>query len=189
MLTYFEFVASVVRVTLVPDAAPLDPEQLAVYFALMEVSSLLQYAVEQQLRVDGPLSWVQFQILAGLSDSPGGRQRMTDIADRVVYSRSGVTYQASQLEKAGYVTRSVDPEDERSTVVAITRTGRALVRRVLPGHVEVVRALLLEHLDRHDVATLTRVLGGVRAHMRAAPPRSARRRRTAMVREFSTGGD
>jgi DNA-binding MarR family transcriptional regulator len=157
----------------VSDTAPLDGEQLAVYFALMEVSSLLQHAVELQLRADGGLSWVQFQILAGLNDLPGGCQRMTDIADRVVYSRSGLTYQAAQLEKAGLITRTTDADDERSTNVAITAAGRALVRKVLPGHVDIVRETLLQHVNRRDSATLTNVLGKVRDRMRAAPPRSA----------------
>jgi DNA-binding MarR family transcriptional regulator len=76
------------------DTTPLDAEQLAAYFVLMEVSSLLQHAVEQQLRADGGLSYVQFQILARLSDSPDEQQRMTDLADQIVYSRAGLTYQA-----------------------------------------------------------------------------------------------
>ena len=46
------------------DPAALDPQELAAYFALMEVSSLLQHAVERHLRTDGGLSYVQFQILA-----------------------------------------------------------------------------------------------------------------------------
>jgi DNA-binding MarR family transcriptional regulator len=161
----------------VTDTAPLDAEQLALYFALMEVSSLLQYAVEQQLRTDGGLSWVQFQILAGLNDRPDGRQRMTDIADRVVYSRSGLTYQATQLEKAGLINRSPDPSDERSTIVAVTAAGRALVRRVLPGHIAIVRETLLQHINHRDSATLTNVLARIRERMRAAPPRSAAPRR------------
>src|ERR1700730_10058727 len=95
--TCFDFVASTLAG--VTDSTQLDSEQLAAYFALMEVGSLLHHAVEQQLRAEGDLSYVQFQILAGLNSAPGGQQRMTDIADRVVYSRSGLTYQAAQLDK------------------------------------------------------------------------------------------
>lgn len=139
----------------------------------MESSSLLQYAVEQQLRRDGALSFVQFQILAGLNFHPEGRQRMTDIADRVVYSRSGVTYQVRELEKRGHVDRLADPDDERGTVVAITIAGRGLVDTVLPGHQDVVREMLLDHLGEKDAATLTRLLGTLRDRMRERPPRSA----------------
>lgn len=158
----------------------LDTEQLAAYFVLMEVSSLLRHAVERQLRVDGGLSYVQFEILARLADTPSGWQRMTDLADGVVYSRSGLTYQADRLEKAGLIVREPSDDDERSTTVTITAAGRELIARVMPGHVRIARQMLLEPLDRRDIAALTELLGRVRDRMRTAPPRSAapRSRRT-----------
>lgn len=158
--------------------APPDAEQLGAYFALMEVSSLLQHAVEQHLRADGDLSHVQFQVLVRLADAPGGRLRMTDLADGVVHSRSGLTYQAGLLDRRGLVTRSPAPGDERGVVVSLTDAGRALVARVLPGHVAVVRRLLFDSLERHDLTTLGGILGRVRDHMRAGPPRSASSRGT-----------
>ena len=138
-------------------------------------------------RADGDLSHVQFQILARLSDSPTGSHRMTDLADGVVYSRSGLTYQARLLEKAGLITRSASPDDERSVTVTITDAGRALVARLLPGHVEVVSGLLLEPLSRGDLTALTSLLTPVRDHMRATPPRSAAPRRRGTARR-PTGG-
>ena len=157
----------------VSDAAPLDAEQLAAYFALMEVSSLLQHAVEQQLRVDGNLSNPQFQILARLNGSPSGRLRMTDLADGLVYSRSGLTYQAAQLEKRELITRTPGADDERSVEVTLTPEGRELLSKVMTGHVEVVQRLLMSSLTRKDVAAITDILGHVRDRMRTAPPRSA----------------
>lgn len=159
-------------------AAALDPAQLGAYFALMEVAGLLRHAVEQQLREDGDLSYVQFQLLARLGlDSPTGSERMTDLADGVVYSRSGITYQAGLLEKAGLVARAPSPDDERSITVTITEAGRSLLARVMPGHVEVLRQHLFSTLSRTDTKTLSGLLTPVRNHMRAAPPRSAGSRR------------
>ena len=143
----------------------LDPAQLGAYFALVEVSSLLRHAIEQQLRDAGDLSYVQFQLLARLGDAPEGSHRMTDLADGVVYSRSGLTYQAGLLEKAGLVTRAPAPEDERGITVTI---------------IEVVSQMLFEPLSRRDVEQLAALLEPVREHMRSTPPRSAapRRRRS-----------
>jgi DNA-binding MarR family transcriptional regulator len=76
---------------------------------------------------------VRFQILARLNHSSAGTHRMTDLADGVVYSRSGLTYQAGLLEARGLISRSPSRDDERSTAVAITDAGRALVERVLPA--------------------------------------------------------
>jgi DNA-binding MarR family transcriptional regulator len=158
----------------------LDPAQLGAYFALIEVSSLLRHAVEQQLREAGDLSYVQFQLLARLGDSPTGSHRMTDLADGVVYSRSGLTYQAGLLEKAGLVTRAPALEDERGITVTITDAGRTRLAQVFPGHVEVINQLLFEPLSRDDVQALAGLLAPVRDHMRSIPPRSAapRRRRS-----------
>lgn len=161
------------------DATKLDAEQLGAYLALKEVSSLLEHAVEQQLRAAGGLSGPQFQILARLSDAPAGHLRMTDLADSLVYSRSGLTYQAAQLEKAGLITRTPAEEDERSITVTLTPAGRELLGRVMPGHVEVVQRLLLASLSRTDIAAITDILSRVRDRMRTAPPRSALRRPAA----------
>ena len=160
------------------DSPPsLDSVQLGAYFALIEVVGLLRHAVEQQLREAGDLSYVQFQLLARLGDSPDGSCRMTDLADGVVYSRSGLTYQAQSLEQHGLVTRAPSPDDERSTTVTITDQGRDTLAKVFPGHIAVLDELLFEPLARADVEILADVLGRVRDHMRSAPPRSAAPRR------------
>ena len=157
-----------------PESPPsLDPVQLSAYFALIEVTSLLRHAVEQQLREVGDLSYVQFQLLARLGDSSTGSHRMTDLADGVVYSRSALTYQAGLLEKAGLVTRSQAADDERGITVTITDAGRARLAKVFPGHVEIVKGLLFEPLSGDDVKALLGLLEPVRDHMRATPPRSA----------------
>lgn len=155
--------------------------QLAAYFGLIEVSSLLRHAVEQQLKDAGELSYVQFQVLATLGDAPDGSLRMTDLADGVVYSRSGLTYQAQALEKRGLLTRSTSPDDERSVAVALTEKGREVLARVFPGHLAILEDLLFARLSSADVDALAEILGRVRDHMRHTPPRSAasRRRRAA----------
>jgi DNA-binding MarR family transcriptional regulator len=150
----------------------LDPQELGAYFVLMEAVSLLQHHVEQQLRAEGDLSYVQFQLLARLADAHG-QLTMTQLADGVVYSRSGLTHQAGLLEKAGLITRGPHPDDQRATLVTITDNGLALLGRVLPGHIQVTRRLLLDPLTDDDLHHLGDIMTRVRDHMRAQPPRSA----------------
>ncbi|HTN55131.1 MAG TPA: MarR family transcriptional regulator [Microbacterium sp.] len=161
--------------------SPVDPTQLGAYFALMEASSLMKHAVEQQLREAGDLSYVQFQLLATLGDAPSGSRRMTDLADGVVYSRSGLTYQAQTLEKRGLVTRAPSAEDERSITVTVTDEGRAVLATVFPGHLALLEEMLLAPLSRADIETLADILGRVRDHMRQTPPRSAAPRRKKSI--------
>lgn len=162
------------------DAPALDPQQLGAYFALMEAVSLLQHRVEQQLRAEGGLSTVQFQILASLA-AADGQLTMTQLADGVVYSRSGLTYQAGLLEKAGLITRGPSADDERATLVTITEAGRELFDRVLPPHVRVVQRMLIEPLTDDDLRQLGDIMTRVRDHMRAQPPRSAAPRKRRPV--------
>jgi DNA-binding MarR family transcriptional regulator len=152
----------------------LDAAQLRAYFALMDVAGLLKHAVEQQLREAGDLSYVQFQLLARLAlNSSTGSERMTDLADGVVYSRSALTYQAGLLEKAGLVTRAPSPDDDRGVTVTVTDAGRERIATVLPGHTEIINQQLFQPLSAADSHTLADLLSPVRDHMRAAPPRSA----------------
>src|SRR3954447_7407992 len=155
----------------------LDAVQLGAYFALIEVVGLLRHAVEQQLREAGDLSYVQFQLLARLGDSAPGSHRMTDLADGVVYSRSGLTYQAGRLAQRGLVTRATSPDDERGVTVTITDAGRALLAKVLPGHADVIDRLLFQPLSHNDTTALADLLAPGRDHMPSTPPRSAAARR------------
>src|ERR1043165_7649813 len=116
------------------DAPAIGAAELNTYFVLMEAVSLLEHRIEQQLRAEGDISYVQFQLLARLNAR--GPLTMTDLADGVVYSRSGLTYQAGLLEKAGLVTRAPSEDDERGITVTITAKGRDRLAKVFPGHIE-----------------------------------------------------
>jgi DNA-binding MarR family transcriptional regulator len=125
----------------------------------------------------GDLTYIQFQLLARLAEAADGLT-MTELADGAVYSRSGLTYQAAALEKAGLISRAPSPDDERATLVTITPAGRERFDLVLPGHVEVARAMLFSPLSGGDLDQLTGIMTRVRDHMRAQPPRSAAPRRS-----------
>ena len=162
------------------DHLDLDTDQLRAYFALMDSAALLRQRVEQQLRQAADLTYVQFKVLARLGlDSPTGSLRMTELADEVVYSRSGLTYQVTQMEDAGLLGRSPSPDDDRGVTVTITDVGRDLLARAIPGHVELLREQLFATLDSTEVHSLATMLEPVLAHMRASPPRSATPRRRA----------
>ena len=156
-------------------AKALKPEQMRTYLALTEAVSLLQYAVRQQLQAEGGLSYVQFEVLARLADADG-QLTMTDLADGVVYSRSGLTHQAGLLEKTGLITRTASPHDQRAIIVDITAAGRSLLAKVVPGHIQVVRDLLFDSLSARDIQTLGDIMSRTRDHMRFLPPRSAKPR-------------
>ncbi|MFI0454603.1 MarR family winged helix-turn-helix transcriptional regulator, partial [Actinomadura sp. 6N118] len=123
-----------------------------------------------------------------LADAADGSRRMTELADGVVYSRSGLTYQVALLEKAGLAARSPSTDDDRGVTVTITQAGQDVLAQVFPGHIDILRQLFLQPLTRQDIDSLARVLTLVRDHMRSIPPRSAKPRRKSTTRHSPTGG-
>jgi DNA-binding MarR family transcriptional regulator len=97
---------------------------------------------------------------------------MTDVADKLVVSRSGLTYQVGQLEKRGLVTRSPSPDDERSVIARITPAGTRCVADAAPHYVDVVKSLFLDHVSPGDLTVIADILDGVRTKLRAMPGRS-----------------
>lgn len=142
----------------------LTTDELGAYFALVSAGDLVQRAVASQLAEHG-LTPVQFSVLAQLLDADTGL-RMSDLADQLVVSRSGLTYQVTQLETGGLVTRSSSSSDSRGVVAQLTAAGRDRVLEVFPGHVELVRENFLNLLDADEIATVRTALGKVVARLR-----------------------
>jgi DNA-binding MarR family transcriptional regulator len=148
-----------------PDAS-LDEHELGAYFALVAAGDLIQRAVSVQLGEHG-LTPLQFSILANLLEAPDGL-RMSDLAETLVISRSGLTYQITQLEKAGFVERTTFAGDDRGVVAVLTEAGRARVLETFPGHVGLVRENFLDLLEPGEAEVLRASLGRVVTKLRRA---------------------
>lgn len=142
----------------------LTEAEEAAYVALLEGSSLLFQAVDAQLQRDANVTQPQFEILARLSIHPEGL-RMTDLAARVLLSRSGLTYQVAQMEKLGLLSRSRG-DDERSILAKLTPHGEDLFNRMLPDHLALVRRSLFDLLNPGEAEMIASALGRVAAALR-----------------------
>lgn len=127
----------------------------------MLASSLIERQVEQQLRDDGQLSHQQYEVLSRLADAPGGELRMTILADVALTSKSGLTYQVTQLEKAGLVQRRSCAGDDRGVVASLTDAGLERVRATAPGHAALVRELFVDGLSDEEFDGLSKGLGAL----------------------------
>jgi len=140
-------------------ADALDGDELAACFALRRASDRLKRVVARHLQVHA-LSEVQFSVLATLYSASHGR-RMGDLAEALVVSKGGLTYQVAQLEDRGLVERVGAEDDDRSVIARLTDVGTAVVEQALPGHLAVVRESFLDLLDDEEVRFLGEVLGRV----------------------------
>jgi DNA-binding MarR family transcriptional regulator len=128
---------------------------MAAWRAFLSTSHLLERRIEEQLKATAGLTHPQYEILVRLADAPGRQMRMTELARGVVVSKSALTYQIGQLERAGLVERTTCPSDERGVLAVLTEAGVSCLERVAPGHLEVVRAYLIDRLTRGELETMT----------------------------------
>lgn len=144
----------------------LDEAKGEVFLNLVEANSLLLAAIDRQLRELCQLSHAQFEILVRLAAAPDG-MRMGDLAAALVFSASGLTYQASQLEKRGLMARSKSADgDERTVVASITPEGIEQLERVRPQHLQLVQEALFDQMSEKETLLVADVLKRVVAALR-----------------------
>jgi DNA-binding MarR family transcriptional regulator len=139
----------------------LSAEEMRAWQAFLAAGALLDRRLDQQLRQEAGLSHAQYEILVRLAAAPGGELRMSGLAGALYTTRSGLTYQITQLEKAGLVARGSWPGDVRGVVATLTDAGRQRLAQAAPGHVAAVRDLLIDVLTREQLAAVADGLGEV----------------------------
>jgi DNA-binding MarR family transcriptional regulator len=147
-------------------AAGISREEFRAYAALIASSTLLQRAVERNLREQAELTQVQFEILMNLSNAGDSGIRMAQLAEALIVSRSGLSYQVAQLETRGWMTRERSADDERGVVARITPDGERMRQRVYAGHIDIVRSAFLDAVEPTELATLTAALERVVGRLR-----------------------
>jgi DNA-binding MarR family transcriptional regulator len=132
----------------------LNPREQRAWVTLVTATELLNRALDQQLRADAGLSHVQYGILARLVGAPDGSMRMQALAEAMGVTKSGLTYQVLQLEKAGLISRQACAGDDRGVIAAITPQGAEVMPLAAPGHVRLVRELVIDALTPQQLESL-----------------------------------
>lgn len=130
--------------------------------ALLQVHASLVPTLDKEVqRQTGlPLSW--YDVLLELAAEPAGRLRMTDLAERVVLSRSRVSRLVDELAGRGLITKEEHPDDRRSAYAAITDAGLAEFHSTAPVYVRAIESQFAANLTDEDLALLGRVLNKIR---------------------------
>ncbi len=145
----------------------LDSEEMRAWRGLVEGVADLRAALDADLEAAFGLDEGDYAVLVNLSEAPGGRMRMCDLAERLHLSPSGLTRRLDGLVKCGLVDREPSPDDRRVTLAVLTDAGTATLVTAAPVHVAGVRRLLIDRLTREQIRVIGEVFDAVRA---PAPP-------------------
>jgi DNA-binding MarR family transcriptional regulator len=121
--------------------------------------------LEQEFRDYTPIEAQHYDVMFHVHEADAGI-RPTDLADAVMFSKSGLTSLVDRMEAADLVERRPDPGDRRAIRIHLTGEGREKFEAASLHHRSVVRRLFTTQLsaDEAEVMTevLTRVCRGVR---------------------------
>ncbi|MEU4220306.1 MarR family transcriptional regulator [Actinoplanes sp. NPDC026623] len=148
---------------------PLSDSQQQAWRAFVESSWALHTRLEEDLRAATGLSMSDFHVMVVLSEAPGHRVRMGELADRLVFSPSRCTYQITSMVKRGLVRKQSCSDDGRGQEAVLTDAGLAALAVAAPLHLATVRETFIDDLDDAEIAAITRVFGRLGPRLRSLP--------------------
>jgi DNA-binding MarR family transcriptional regulator len=140
----------------------LDDLHLAAWRNFITAHARLIDLIDRELSAAGcvPLHW--YDVLIELAEAPERRLRMSDLAHKVVLSKSGLTRLVDKLEAAGLLFRETTPTDGRGAFAVLTQEGRAALRKAWPVYARGIQTHFARHLSDDEARiyeeTLRRML-------------------------------
>jgi DNA-binding MarR family transcriptional regulator len=137
-----------------------DP-RLSAWHSFLRAHARVVRELERELQSEQKLALTDYDVLVQLAAADMHRLRMSDLADRLVLSRSGATRLIDRLVAEGLVERASCESDRRGQWAALTDAGYQRLRAAAPTHLRGVATHFLDRLSPGDLAGLERMLDGV----------------------------
>lgn len=125
---------------------------------LVQSNQVVESVLEDDLEASVGLSLAEFEVLSRLSRAPAGGRKMSDIANLLLASKSGITRIVDRLERDGLVLREIPPENRRVVRASITSEGRKALARAKLVFARGLDQAFSQHLSDADIRMLRRIL-------------------------------
>ena len=143
----------------------LSDDEQRVWREFNAATRMLSAHLEGQLQHDSGMPHTYYEVLVVLSEAPGRRLRMSELADARQASRSRLSHAVARLEANGWVQREACPTDKRGAWAVLTDAGFAALEEAAPGHVEAVRESLFDPLTPEQVTALGEISAAIRRQL------------------------
>lgn len=125
--------------------------------SLVHAGMFLTRGLDEELQSKCGFSLAEQDLLSQV-DKSSGDLRMGDLAERLFFSKAGMTKMVDRLEEAGLVARNRSSDDRRAIAIGLTAAGKrelGKARRVLKAW---VLANFAEHLSPAERTSFRRLL-------------------------------
>ena len=140
----------------------LSEDEQCTWRAFLTAMRLLTDQLDRELQRDANIPHTYYEILVALSEAPGRRLRMNQLAEVCQSSRSRLSHAVNRLEEAGWVRREACPTDKRGALAVMTDDGFAAIEAAAPGHVEGVRRHVFDVLTPEQIRQLGEISAAIR---------------------------
>jgi len=136
----------------------ITPEQLEIWRLFLRAHAQIVRRLESDLmdRHGLPLAW--YDVLARLVEADGQRLRMSELADRVMLSPSGLTRLVGRMVDAGMVSREPSESDARGFYAVLTDEGYERLRAATGTHLRGILDYVLSRYTDDELDEIARYL-------------------------------
>jgi DNA-binding MarR family transcriptional regulator len=152
------------------EPAWLDETEARAWRGYMRMRTLLHAQIVRDLAREAGLSGPDYDVLSNVSEAPGRRARLGDLAARMAWSRSRLSHHITRMERRGLVTREDCTSDGRGAFVVLTDAGWRAIQAAAPGHVASVRRHFIDLLSREQLDALAEISQTVVGRLGGEPP-------------------
>jgi DNA-binding MarR family transcriptional regulator len=139
-------------------AEPLTDQQFQAWKAFLFAHAAVMRVLDDELEAEQGIPLSYFDVLIQLWRADG-RLRMSDLADAVLLSRSGITRLVDRMARDGLVRREPCPTDRRALYAVLTPEGKKALQKALPVHLRGIADHFGRHLSNPEAKTLSAALG------------------------------
>ena len=151
------------------DLSSPSPERLHCWRLYIESALALVDVLDTELEQAAGISQRWYDVLVHLEESPEGIP-MNELAERILYSKSGFTRVVDRMEEAGLVRRLRLENDRRTIPIVLTAKGTQTLERARRHHRDGIQRHFSQHLTNADIKALTRALEKISTHARPLRP-------------------
>src|SRR5262245_41966420 len=143
----------------------LDDDEMRAWRGYRRMRTLLDLELSRDLMRDSGLSEPDYDVLSNLSEAPGQRIRLSELAAWMLWSKSRLSHHITRMQQRGLVDREECPGDARGSMLTLTPAGLRAVRDAAPRHVASVRRHIIDLLTRDELAALDAMTHRVVEHL------------------------
>src|ERR1700761_5538519 len=142
----------------------LNPREDRAWRAFMHAHHQVVAHLNRGLQESG-LSGADYEVLVVLSALDGDRMRARDLCTALGWEKSRLSHQLRRMQQDGLISRELNPDDARSTMVRLLPAGRAAIEKAAPRHAEDVRRNFINLFTPAELDTIATLNERIMRHL------------------------